>query len=110
MVKIGEQEKTKIATIEELRAFLSRYFAETGKRVRVVLYGSRARGTHQPHSDVDLAIIGEADMATVAKLQEILEHSRLPHKVDIALFAHLPGSVQEEVLKEGQTWIDFTKP
>ncbi len=110
MVKTGEQEKIKITTIEELRTFLSRYFAEKGKRVRVVLYGSRARGMHQPHSDVDLAILEEADMATVAELQEILEHSLLPQKVDIALFAHLPRSVQEEVLKEGQTWIDFTKP
>ncbi|MGB3618178.1 MAG: nucleotidyltransferase domain-containing protein [Catalinimonas sp.] len=26
---------------------------------RVVLYGSRATGTHRPHSDVDLALVGE---------------------------------------------------
>lgn len=39
--------------------------------VRVVLYGSRAKGTNRLESDIDIAVSGVADIdAYIAKLEE----------------------------------------
>lgn len=99
-----------VATLADLRRFLETYFHRTGQKVRVFLFGSRARGTHAPGSDVDLAIEGvESDSGEITQLQAFLEESMLPQKVDLVLLSQLPESIQEEVRREGKLWIDLTK-
>lgn len=54
---------------------------------RVVLYGSRAKGSYRPGSDIDLCI--EAEGLGIAELLEIenrIDDLLLPWKVDIALW------------------------
>ncbi len=52
-------------------------------------FGSRARGTAKPYSDLDLAIIGEAPLSldVSAILAEALSESDLPYKVDVVDWA-----------------------
>lgn len=63
----------------------------------VILFGSRARGTHRPSSDVDLAIKGKnLTIDTLAKLRYILEEeTNLPYFFDIVLY----DRVESEALK-----------
>jgi predicted nucleotidyltransferase len=51
---------------------------------RVFLFGSRAKGTHKPGSDIDLAIEGASlDTSAVLRLQNALEASDLPYFFDV---------------------------
>jgi uncharacterized protein len=54
----------------------------------VILFGSRARGTHRPSSDVDLALKGKnLGLDTLAKLRYILEEeTNLPYFFDIVIY------------------------
>ncbi len=54
-----------------------------GYEVRV--FGSRVEGRAKPHSDLDLAIVGEkpVDLATLSRLKEAFEDSDLPIRVDL---------------------------
>ena len=49
----------------------------------VVLYGSRAKGTHRPESDVDLALVGVEDEVRAAAVAEELEELPLPYRFDV---------------------------
>lgn len=47
-------------------------------------FGSRARGTHQRFSDLDLMIEAEKDLSSiVGEISEQLRESNFPYKVDI---------------------------
>lgn len=52
-------------------------------------FGSRARWTAKPYSDLDLAILGDEplDVGTRADLQEAFSESDLPWKVDVVDWA-----------------------
>lgn len=57
---------------------------------RVVLYGSRAKGTFRTGSDIDLCIVGEA--LTLPQLMAIegqIDDLLLPWKVDLSLLQHI---------------------
>lgn len=72
---------------------------------RVVIYGSRALGTHRPGSDVDLALFGGPDLnhGVLRLLTEALEESSLPYLFDLTVFETLnhPG-LREHILRVGQ--------
>ena len=79
--------------------------------VRVILFGSRARGTHMPDSDVDLLVVmaeGADKRRTAVEIRRSL--SDLPVCKDIivttpdeiARRGDLPGSVLRPALREGQ--------
>ena len=78
---------------------------------RVVLFGSRARGDHQPDSDIDLLVIlsvcdnkREASIAMRSELRGLL----IPIDVivttpdEIARKGHLVGTVLRPALREGK--------
>lgn len=90
-------QRSQLKTIEDLKNYLVNYFAD--KKVRVYLFGSRARGTNSPHSDVDLAIESKEDLSRV-------EESNLPYKVDLVVLSEVDASMQEVIKKEGKIWID----
>ena len=50
---------------------------------RVILFGSRAKGTYKPSSDIDLAIDGLVDELAVAGIALQLEELPLPYKFDV---------------------------
>lgn len=50
------------------------------------LFGSRALGTYRDNSDIDLVLEGDAlSLHVIAQLQERLELSSLPFKVDLLI-------------------------
>lgn len=56
---------------------------------KAVLFGSRAKGTHKPGSDIDVSLVGEAlDWRTVGKIYDALDDLLLPYRFSLILFDH----------------------
>ena len=57
--------------------------------LEVWAFGSRARGTPKPYSDLDLALVGDqpVGLPTLAALAESFVESDLPFKVDLVDWA-----------------------
>lgn len=53
---------------------------------RVALFGSRADGTCNSNSDIDLVIYGNVDEAAVRRLFTLFLESSLPYKVDVEAY------------------------
>ena len=50
---------------------------------RVILFGSRAMGTHRANSDVDLALDGETSPLQAERLAAGLDELPLPYRFDV---------------------------
>ena len=71
------------ATLDTIRRIL----AEVPAVKKAVIYGSRAKGTHRPGSDIDLALFGDAlDLDTLGQIATRLEESPIPYQVDLSIF------------------------
>lgn len=56
----------------------------------VVIFGSRAKGTYKPGSDIDLAVMNTGGLPqTIARISSDLEESNLPYSVDLVYFPFL---------------------
>jgi predicted nucleotidyltransferase len=65
-------------------------FENQPKVKQAVLYGSRAKGTYKPYSDVDIALIGgELLQKDVKELLSIINDTNFPYQVDLVLFHSL---------------------
>lgn len=73
----------------------------------VILFGSRARGTHRPSSDVDLALMGKnLGLDTLAKLRYILEEeTNLPYFFDIVIYDRVENEALKREIDEKQKLI-----
>ncbi len=74
------------STIDKVNAVFAS-FPEVNK---VILYGSRAKGSYKPGSDIDLSMVGEGLTSILCgtvtdKLDELL----LPYMIDLSVFAEL---------------------
>ena len=53
---------------------------------KVMLYGSRAKGTYRNGSDIDIALVGEAlDLSLLFKIETELDDLFLPYKMDVSM-------------------------
>ncbi len=77
-------------TIEQIKAC----FAGYSDIEWVKVYGSRALGTHQPGSDVDLAFAGLIDHS--ARLTSALAEAQTPYLFDVSYY----NDLQNENLKK----------
>ena len=65
-------------------------FARHPQVEKAVLYGSRAKGTHQPGSDIDLTLIGgELEQALVGRMEDELDDLLLPYQFDLSILANI---------------------
>lgn len=73
-------------TVESIRRVLAHYpEVETG-----TLYGSRAKGTHRPGSDIDLTLCGSGlDHTLLTRIADELDDLLLPYQMDLSIFAAL---------------------
>ena len=56
----------------------------------VILFGSRALGTHKKSSDIDLAIKGKVNISTLSKLKYTLEEDTiLPYFFDVVIYDNI---------------------
>lgn len=54
---------------------------------KAVIYGSRAKGTYRPGSDIDLTLFGNGlDLDTLGKIATLLHESSIPYLVDLSIF------------------------
>ena len=66
----------------------------------VHIFGSRAKGTSKPGSDIDLAILNKGTNSnTLHKLKSDFEESSLPYKVDLVDFHSLTNQNFVEHIK-----------
>ena len=70
----------------------------------VYVYGSRARGDHKPFSDLDLMIEGPSHDQLIHQLQEKLQTSNFPYKVDLVKFEEYADSYKPSYLKDRIRW------
>ncbi|MEI6607855.1 MAG: nucleotidyltransferase domain-containing protein [Verrucomicrobiota bacterium] len=70
-------------TVERIQQVLAHYpEVETG-----VLFGSRAKGTHRPGSDIDLTLCGSGlDHTLLTRIAAELDDLLLPYQIDLSLF------------------------
>lgn len=75
---------------------------------RVYVFGSRARGSHQKFSDLDLLIIERKDRpvtdSTLSAIKENAEESMLPFKIDLVRDTELAHSYRPSVDKDLTPW------
>lgn len=91
-----------ISKIEELKKFLLEYFKN--KKVKIWLFGSRARGDNTSCSDIDIAIEGKNIEKDLISIKEIIEESNLPYKIDIINLVEASEYLKIEIKKEGILW------
>lgn len=54
---------------------------------QAILFGSRAKATHKPGSDIDLALIGAGlDWRTLGKIDDVLDDLLLPYQFSLILY------------------------
>lgn len=71
-------------------------FTKNNALEKVVIFGSRAKNTFKPMSDVDIAVYGNLRYADISQLEADLEDSNLPFLFDVVQYA----SIQSEELLE----------
>jgi len=70
-------------TVERIREVLAR-FPEVE---RAVLFGSRAKSTHRPGSDIDIALFGSAlDWRVVGRIYDVLDDLLLPFRFSLIIY------------------------
>lgn len=76
---------------------LHELFAENEKIEQVILYGSRAKGTYKPFSDVDISIVGKGlTEQDVNRLYAALDESPIPYMFDIFTFDTLKNEIRKD--------------
>ena len=64
---------------------------------KVVLYGSRALGTHRPGSDIDLALFGsEITPDLIASIAILIDDLLLPYTLDLTAYALIDNDALRE--------------
>jgi predicted nucleotidyltransferase len=76
----------------------------------VILYGSRARGTHKPESDVDLAIEGAVDDLRAEAIAAEMDELPLPYRFDVKAYAAVQSAALREDIRSGVTVYGETTP
>jgi len=87
-------------TIQELKQFLLASFPDE----HIYLFGSRARGDAGVHSDIDIAIEGDATLSKrLSQIRFTIEESLIPYKVDLVELSKAPY-LKNIIRKEGILW------
>lgn len=86
-----------ISQREEVATLLQRYLPDT----EVWAYGSRAKFTAKPHSDLDMvAFAAKEQSQAVADLREAFEEGYLPFRVDLFVWDEIPEEFHRNIEKE----------
>ena len=89
--------------IDDELELLCSLFARQREIERVILYGSRARGTHKPFSDVDITLLGVGlTRSHLNRLMADIDESSLPYSFDISIFSKLTNpDLVEQIERTG---------
>ena len=92
------------ATLEAIRRIL----AEVPAVKKAVIYGSRAKGTYRPGSDIDLTLFGDGlDLDILGRIATRLHESPIPYQVDLAIFELIDhAGLREHIQRVGQPFYE----
>jgi type I restriction enzyme S subunit len=81
-------------------------FSKYGEIDSVILYGSRAKGSHKPYSDIDITLVGPAlNLGLLQKIEIELDDLMLPYKFDVSIFSTIDNKDLLEHIKRVGTII-----
>ena len=84
-------------------ALLNRHLPNT----TVWAYGSRAKWTSHPASDLDLvAFANPSQSARIAELREAFDESNLPFRVDLFVWGNVPEGFQQRIKADHVVVVD----
>lgn len=89
---------------EEYWQMLSELFAKWPDIEKVVLYGSRVKGTYKPFSDIDITLFGEnLTYNDLLRISNDIDDLLLPYMFDISLFHTLKNEeLIEHINRKGE--------
>ncbi len=92
------------ATLEAIRRIL----AEVPAVKKAVIYGSRAKGTYRPGSDIDLTLFGDGlDLDILGRIATRLHESPIPYQVDLSIFELIDhAGLREHIQRVGQPFYE----
>jgi predicted nucleotidyltransferase len=94
------------AEIDMLRAVFARHPEIT----EVKLFGSRAKGTQRPESDLDLALWGDVDALAAEAIAAELDDLPLPYHYDVTPFTSIKlQSLRDHIERVGITIFPVTR-
>ena len=86
----------------ETLAAIVKVVASVGNVQRALIYGSRAKGTFRPNSDVDIMLEGDAlTISDLSLVEERLDDLLLPWRFDVCARNRVSN---EALIKEVDTW------
>jgi predicted nucleotidyltransferase len=87
------------ATVERIVGVLERFPSVE----HAVIFGSRAKGTHKPGSDIDLALSGQKlEWREIGKLDDALDDLLLPYRFSLICHdAHTDPEVAAHIARVG---------
>lgn len=89
---------------------LCQIFSENPKVDKVILYGSRAKGTFRDGSDIDLTLYGKnLTLHDLNQLEQKIDDLLLPYQLDLSIFSHIDNpALVEHIQRVGKTF--FPQP
>jgi len=76
----------------ELIYNLRRVFAKFPSVVQVKLYGSRAKGSFKPGSDVDLVFIGDISHQELMDIDSLIDDLLTPYSFDLSIMSEITNA------------------
>jgi len=72
----------------------------------IYIYGSRARGTHQDNSDIDIALDAEKklDRYAISELKDVILALNQPYDIDIVDLNNISKEFKEIIMPELVLW------
>ena len=85
---------------------ITRILTQVPEVKKAVIYGSRAKGTHRPGSDIDLTLFGEElNLDTLGQIATRLEESPIPYQVDLSIFKLIENpALRDHIERVGQVF------
>lgn len=91
-------------TEKEIQGIVFKYLPPD--RFRIFLFGSRATGKASRWSDYDVGVLGQEKipLATLAQIEEELENSSLPYRVEVVDFKRVTDRFARVALQRTKVW------
>lgn len=74
--------------------------------VKIYLFGSRARGTDDKGSDIDILIESnkKLELVDIGEIRDVVNSTHIPYKIDIVDINRVSTEMKEVIMKERVLW------